>query len=54
MQKISKGTLNLLFISFIFFGVAFTVIDSLIPLISKKLSTSSRMIQDMLNMSTFS
>ncbi len=36
MQKTDKNTLSLLFVLFIFFGIAFTVIDPLIPIISEE------------------
>jgi len=37
MEKTNKSYLNLLYIVFVLFGIAFTLIDPLIPLISKSL-----------------
>jgi len=37
IPETGKNTLNILFVIFIFFGIAFTIIDPLIPLVSEKL-----------------
>jgi len=37
IPETGKNTLNILYVVFIFFGIAFTIIDPLIPLVSEKL-----------------
>ena len=37
MDRLQKRTINILFLSFVFFGIAFTLIDPLIPVISERL-----------------